>query len=66
MGRLIQKFQERSPRMWRDLLNGFQSGDAPATAQFAHALKGTASNLSAIKVADNWLRDWKSLERPMI
>jgi signal transduction histidine kinase/DNA-binding response OmpR family regulator len=51
MGRLIQKFQQKSRQTWDELLACYTSGDAPATTRLAHALKGTASNLSAIKVA---------------
>ena len=51
MGRLIQMFDRKSRQTWDDLLKSYRSGDAPATARLAHALKGTASNLSAVKVA---------------
>lgn len=51
MDRLVQKFQLKSTQMWAELLAGYQSGDAVATTRMAHGLKGTASNLSAVKVA---------------
>jgi Amt family ammonium transporter len=51
MERLIAKFQEKSARMWDDLLAGVAARDAAAITRLAHGLKGTASNLSAGKVA---------------
>jgi Amt family ammonium transporter len=51
MARLIEKFQVKSTRSWAELLASYKTGDAAATTRLAHALKGTASNLSAHKVA---------------
>ncbi|HZK82035.1 MAG TPA: response regulator, partial [Humisphaera sp.] len=51
MGRLIQIFQNKSRQTWDGLLASYQSGDAAGTARLAHALKGSAANLSAIKVS---------------
>ena len=51
MVRLVQKFQNKSAQIWADLQAGFNGNDVAATTRHAHALKGTASNLSAIKVA---------------
>ena len=50
MTRLVQKFQQKSTQMWPELLQGIRDGDAAATTRLAHALKGTASNLSAPRV----------------
>jgi PAS domain S-box-containing protein len=49
--RLAQKFEDKSRQNWEQLLQGFKSGDAAVTARLAHAMKGTASNLSAVQVA---------------
>ena len=51
MCRLIQIFQNKSRQTWDGLLASYQSGDAAGTARLAHALKGRAANLSAIKVS---------------
>ncbi|MDP9175924.1 MAG: response regulator [Planctomycetota bacterium] len=49
--RLVGKFLEKSVQTFQELLEVCKSGDAPATARLAHAIKGTAANLSAISVA---------------
>ncbi|QOV91476.1 hybrid sensor histidine kinase/response regulator [Humisphaera borealis] len=51
MGRLAQKFHAKSGQIWVDLEARFRSGDAEGTTRLAHALKGTAANLSAGRVA---------------
>ena len=52
LARLVQKFQQKSSEIWTDLSAGLKSGDAAGTTRLAHALKGTAANLSAGSVAD--------------
>jgi len=52
MVRLVQKFQNKSSQIWDELQSGFEEGDSAATTRLAHALKGTAANLSAVKVAE--------------
>ena len=51
MGRLIEKFKQKSRQTYDQLVACYTRGDAPGTTRFAHALKGTSSNLSAIKVS---------------
>ena len=51
MVRLIEKFKERSRQTYANLLACCKTGDAPGMALFAHALKGTSANLSAVKVS---------------
>ncbi|HEX8914554.1 MAG TPA: response regulator [Humisphaera sp.] len=51
MGRLAGKFHSKSGQLWCDLEACFRAGDAEGTAKLAHALKGTAANLSAGPVA---------------
>jgi PAS domain S-box-containing protein len=51
MHRLVDRFQIKSAQMWTQLASGVRSNDAVATTKLAHALKGTASNLSANHVA---------------
>ena len=49
--RVADKFQAKSRQTLEQLLGGYKAGDAAATARFAHAMKGAASNLSAVKLA---------------
>jgi Amt family ammonium transporter len=51
MSRLAGKFHAKSGQLWVDLEASFRAGDADGTAKLAHALKGTAANLSAGGVA---------------
>ncbi|HWE01408.1 MAG TPA: response regulator [Tepidisphaeraceae bacterium] len=50
MARLVQLFENKSRQTWDGLLASYRSGDAAGTARLAHALKGSAANLSAVKV----------------
>ncbi len=47
LSQLLNKFRERSVQDIQRLFGLIASGDAPGVVQAAHALKGTASNLSA-------------------
>jgi CheY-like chemotaxis protein len=49
--RLVEKFRESSLRLLRDLTDGCLAGDAEVTTRLAHAMKGTAANLSAIRLS---------------
>jgi CheY-like chemotaxis protein/HPt (histidine-containing phosphotransfer) domain-containing protein len=51
MSKLIQIFQTKSHQTWVGLLASYESGDGAGTARLAHALKGSAANLSAVKVS---------------
>jgi CheY-like chemotaxis protein/HPt (histidine-containing phosphotransfer) domain-containing protein len=50
--RVADKFQSKGPELWQQIVAGVKSGDAAVTARCAHAMKGTAANLSAVKLAD--------------
>jgi Amt family ammonium transporter len=52
LGRLVEKFRAKSLETWEPLLEALKAGDASRAARVAHAIKGTASNLSAIKLAE--------------
>jgi Amt family ammonium transporter len=51
LARLVEKFEKRSGEIWTELLTSYKAGDAAATGRLAHALKGSASNLSAVYVS---------------
>jgi len=52
VSKVAKKFQERSRQAWDQILAGLKAGDATETARLAHAMKGAASNLSAIRLAE--------------
>ena len=52
VAKVAKKFQERSRQAWDQILAGLKAGDATETARLAHAMKGAASNLSAIRLAE--------------
>ncbi|MBC7782689.1 MAG: response regulator [Burkholderiales bacterium] len=49
--RVVDKYRAKSDATWQQLLAGVRAGDLAETARVAHAIKGSASNLSAIKLA---------------
>jgi histidine phosphotransfer protein HptB len=49
--RLIRSFIDRAPAMLDAIAAALAAGDAPATAELAHALKGLAANIGADQMA---------------
>jgi Amt family ammonium transporter len=52
VSRIARRFGETIPRMWEGLRAGVAAGDAAATARSAHAIKGTAANVSATRLSE--------------
>ncbi|HEY8748523.1 MAG TPA: response regulator [Tepidisphaeraceae bacterium] len=52
LDRLVEKFRESSLRLLCDLAQGCKAGDADKTTKLAHAMKGTAANLSAVTLSN--------------
>jgi CheY-like chemotaxis protein/HPt (histidine-containing phosphotransfer) domain-containing protein len=52
VAKIAQKFRDRSLLTWEHIEKGFADGDATETARLAHTMKGTAANLSAVKLSE--------------
>ena len=53
---MAELFLGEAPRMLEAVRSALQSGDAPALAQAAHALKGSVSNFTTARAADAALK----------
>jgi PAS domain S-box-containing protein len=52
VAKMAGKFDLRSRQVWEQLSTEFKAGNAAETARLAHSMKGTAANLSAIRLAE--------------